>query len=188
MKKWLAVFSVSSRQNLLIVAGLFLLRLAESLSPQAVYGDVFFRYGQRAQGKNRIPEAVAYYRKAVRFNPAQAQSYHALGVIYWKEKKLSKAIGYFQEAAFLRPNYYEAFLNLGLALKDAGYLPRAVAAFEKTISAHPYAPFIPAHHQKALTLLMMGDTSGALAEANQIELAGDWALAQEIRIRCIRIK
>ena len=55
------------------------------------------------------------YQKAINLNPAFADSYNNLGIIFKEKGQIDKAITCYQKALDLNPGLAEAHINLGEA-------------------------------------------------------------------------
>jgi len=86
---------------------------------------------------NRVDEAMAAYRDAIRLNPGAFVSYCELGVCLCKKKQFDAAIACFRESIRLNPNYASAHTNLGVTLTDTGSYDEAIASCREGVRLNP---------------------------------------------------
>lgn len=90
------------------------------------YGKVFYRLGLECQNKCSLNKQLAYFRKAVFYDPNLSDAYHQLGVIYGKKGQHEKEIESYKKAAQLNHADSEAYFRLGLHYFQAGELDYAL--------------------------------------------------------------
>lgn len=113
----------------------------------------------------RLPEAIAHFRAALRFQPNYPQAYNNLGVALLRiPGGLQEAIADFEAALRVEPEYATAQNNLGLALVNIrGRLPEAITHFEAAVRIRPQDPQAHNNLGSALSTLP-GHISEAVAE------------------------
>jgi tetratricopeptide (TPR) repeat protein len=87
--------------------------------------------------KDRVPEAVADFREAIRLNPGFAENHYNLGNALQKMGRPEEAEASYREALRLRPDFAEAHSNLGNALQKMGRLDDAIAAYRNALRLEP---------------------------------------------------
>jgi len=91
-----------------------------------------------AKNPNRLPEALAHFKEAVRLRPNDAQMHNYLGSALAGAGRKSDAIAEYETSLRLNPNFPYAHSNLGIVLMDApGRLPDALAQFETAVRIKP---------------------------------------------------
>ena len=89
--------------------------------------------GEAYRALQRIPEAVACYRRALELKPDFAGAYNGLGIAFKDQGKLDEAIACFRQALELKPDYTEAYNNLGNVLRVHGRLNEAVTCYRRAL-------------------------------------------------------
>jgi Tfp pilus assembly protein PilF len=88
--------------------------------------------------QNKLDEAVAEFREAIRIEPRDADAYCALAGALGEQGKLDEVIAEFRAAIKIKPDFAEAHFNLGVALSAQGKREQALAALRKArASAEP---------------------------------------------------
>jgi tetratricopeptide (TPR) repeat protein len=92
-----------------------------------------------AQMPNRIPEAIAAYKAALRVNPGLMEAHNNLGLTLLEAPgSLPDAIAEFEAALRIRPDSANVHYNLGAALlKMPGRLPDAITQYEAALRLDP---------------------------------------------------
>ena len=111
--------------------------------------------------KDKLDEASAAYREAIRLKPDDAEGHYGLGNALKGQGKLDEAIAEYREAIRLKPDHAEAHCNLGSALKGQGKLDEASAEYREAIRLNP--DYAEAHSNLGGILKSRGDDAGALA-------------------------
>jgi len=105
-------------------------------------------------------EAIRLFEKAIEANPAFAEAYNNLGIIYYYDfKDAEKAIGLFKKTVDIQPDFAGAYNNLGSAYRNIGKIEQALEAYKKAIEIKP--DYAAAHN----------NISMAYFQARQYELA-----------------
>jgi tetratricopeptide (TPR) repeat protein len=81
--------------------------------------------------QEKLPEAVAVLRKAIRLDPASSDAYHSLGVTLYRQGKFPEAAAAYQKAAHLKKDDPEAYDDLGEALYAQGKFREALASYRR---------------------------------------------------------
>jgi tetratricopeptide (TPR) repeat protein len=82
---------------------------------------------------NDYPEAIRWFERSAKENPADAETVYYLGRAYYAQNWFDKAIAAFEQALKLNPLYAKAQNNLGLALAAQNKLDLAEHAYRRAI-------------------------------------------------------
>jgi arylsulfatase A-like enzyme/Flp pilus assembly protein TadD len=99
--------------------------------------------------RGEYQKAKTYYEKALSLDPTYALAAANLGALYFtlygerdrKPENLVRAIEYYQKAVETDPGMNLGYRGLGVALKTAGRLPEAAAAWERAVALDPSDAF-----------------------------------------------
>ncbi|MBF0182414.1 MAG: tetratricopeptide repeat protein [Magnetococcales bacterium] len=111
------------------------------------------------QGQNRLAEADAAYREALRLNPDHPETHYNHGYLLDDLQRPVEAEAAWREAIRLRPEYPEAWSNLGYLLRGQNRDDEAEAAWREAIRIRP--DFIDARVNLGGWLMERGRTSEA---------------------------
>lgn len=98
----------------------------------------------------RLPEAEAAYRRAIKLKPDYVDAYNNLGNLLKENNRFPEAEIAYRRALELKPDFALASLNLGLVLTELGMIHEAEAAYRQALVANP--DFTPAHNALGLLL------------------------------------
>jgi tetratricopeptide (TPR) repeat protein len=87
--------------------------------------------------KGQTDQAMKWYQKAVKLNPANAEAQYNLGNIYLEKSQWSMALYCYDKAIKARPAYAKAYCNKGVVFSQIGVPDRAMAQFRKAIELEP---------------------------------------------------
>ena len=85
----------------------------------------------------QVDQAVAYYGRAAKTKPDDAQTHAKLGALLGSQGKLKDSMAHLVRATRLDPNHADALHNLGLALSRAGRPNEAVAPLARAARLRP---------------------------------------------------
>ena len=68
--------------------------------------------------QRKIKEAFTHFAEAIRINPAYAEAYNKIGLIFFRQGKFKVAEEFFLKAIKIRPNYSEARKNLEILMQN----------------------------------------------------------------------
>ena len=91
-----------------------------------------------------IPEAIAYYREALRLQPDFAEARYNLGTALLRTNEVAPAIAEYEAALRLQPASAAMHNNLATALAESGRMPEAIAHLEQAVRLEP--DYADAHH------------------------------------------
>ena len=153
----------------------------EAHYPQA---SKYLKQGKKLLENSEIEEAIAYFQKAINFNPSLVDAYQNLGDISLKRKDFKEAINYYQKAIELKPDLWAFYHKLGKIFQEIGELDKAISNFCLSIEINKNFPW---SYKKLGDILFQ---KGELNEAEKfyqkaIELKSDiW----EVRRKLVKIK
>ena len=113
----------------------------------------------------RLDEATGMLNKALAANPASAPAHNLMAILALMRNDSAAARVHAQQAAGLAPRDASFQFTLGRALKAAGELDEAVAAYRRAIELNP--GFAEAHVSLGIALKAQGDLDGAIASYEQ---------------------
>lgn len=93
----------------------------KSLSQNRNNATAAYNLGRTLQAQNKDKDALAQYETAARKETdrkRKAMSYHNMGTIYQKQKKLDKAVDAYKKALINNPNDNETRYNLALCMRQ----------------------------------------------------------------------
>ena len=112
---------------------------------------------------NRIPEAMALFKQALRIKPAVG--YYSVGNALVLKGRTSEAIDQYKEALQIDPADAEAHNNLGSALLLTGRTSEAIEQFEQALRINP--DYSKAHNNFGNALVQTGRASEAIEHYKQ---------------------
>ena len=141
MKHWMSFFV---QWSLLVVcmAGIAGELAAQEVGQQA-HGIAREHYYQGVfQGKQgNYNEAILELEKAIQSDPAYADAYNALAVVYHRQKQYQKAIENYLLAIETNPRYVKARTNLAMIYHEQGQAQKALRQLEQALQDDPaYEP------------------------------------------------
>jgi len=132
---------------------------------------------------NRIDEAAAEYREAIRLDPNNIEAYNNLGVILQQQGHLDEAEALFRKALVMHPDTCELQENLGTVLEAHGDLAGAAGCYRAALALQPAKGIT--HRRLAFVLARMGMVEPALEEFREsVQLIGpdEQAAAELVKI------
>ena len=87
--------------------------------------------------QNKLEEAIANYKKAIKIKSTYAQVHNNLGIALHKLNKLDEAIKSYKVAISLNDSFAEAYNNLGSAMREVNNLPEALEYLKKATKVKP---------------------------------------------------
>lgn len=110
--------------------------------------------------KNRHPEAILAFRRALQLRPQDAPVLNDLGCSLVVLNRSPEAIPIFERALQFRPGYGEAHNNLGNALSRAGRGDEAIRHYQKAVELNP--THAEAHDNLGCELVLKGRLGEAI--------------------------
>ncbi len=122
--------------------------------------ELHFAAGVYAESQERMPQAVAEFRTAIRLWPRFAQAHNNLGAISAGRGEAATAVGHFAQAVEIDPDFVEARYNLANALSESGRPAEAAAAFREVLRISP--SLVEAHNGLGAVLIELNQTGPAI--------------------------
>ncbi|WP_333183646.1 tetratricopeptide repeat protein [Microcoleus sp. B3-D7] len=120
-----------------------------------------FNCGNVLKAQGRLSEAIAFFKKALVWQPNSIEAATNLAVTLHQTGDLAEAATYYQRAIEIAPNCAQAHNNLGILLQDQGNIPDAVSCFQKAIALNPI--YVKALNNLGATLQQQGELPTAIA-------------------------
>ena len=136
-------------------------RRKDCLKVKTDYFGAHYNLGLALATRGRTDEAIAEYEKALRIQPASAETYYNLGNAFAERGLVDEAIARYQAALALKSDYAEAHDNLGIALASRGRIDEAIWHYRKTLEIKP--DDAEADNNLGAVLLACGRTGEAIA-------------------------
>jgi tetratricopeptide (TPR) repeat protein len=118
----------------------------------------YFALGCDLSEKDRLPEAIQDYQRALQINPVSSETLNNLGNAYLRQDQTSKAVECLAAAVRLKPDRAEYRSNLGAALDKAGQTAEAINEYTEALRRSP---------DDALTHFRLGNTLAALGHTSE---------------------
>ena len=98
---------------------------------------IYYNLGNNYISQNKLLEAEKAFRKAIKLDPRDYESYTCLGHCYMWTEKLNKARATFHKALTINPKNDDAYANLGWCYENLRMWLHAGKMYEKAIEANP---------------------------------------------------
>lgn len=102
--------------------------------------DAWLEQGRTYQQAGRLIEAETAYRQALELSPHHAETLHLLGLVTYRQHRLTEALNYLHAAIARHASSPVYWFNLGVVSHKAGRSQDAVTAYEKAIALNPRYP------------------------------------------------
>jgi len=124
----------------------------------------------------RLEEAERRYLQILSLDGRHADSYHLLGLVAYRRKRLASAVELINKAIFLNSNIAAFHCNIGAILKDQGELTEALASYERALALRP--DYAEAHNNLGNAFRDQGKLAEAVARYERaLALKPDYAEA-----------
>jgi len=118
---------------------------------------------------DRLPEAMASYRRVLELQPDHIEAHHNLGNALFAAGQFEDAAAQYRRVLDLDPNVAEAHGNLGNALRSLGRYDEAILSYRRALALKPQ--FAAAHSNLSDALRDVGRLDEAMASSRRaIEL------------------
>jgi len=109
---------------------------------------------------DRLDQAAAHLREAVRLEPRRGPAHGLLGTVLMRQGRVAEALGELQIAVDLQPGDLETLRQLGIAQGQSGQLDAAAQTFSRAIQLYPKSS--RDHYLLGRALAAMGQISAAV--------------------------
>ncbi|MGE5692264.1 MAG: tetratricopeptide repeat protein [Candidatus Zixiibacteriota bacterium] len=109
---------------------------------------IFYLLGRSRGEQNDFPRAIGYFHEALAENPRNADAAADLGTALDFTGRPGEALPYFEKALGQKPDNFALYYNYGMALAKLNDLPKARAAFRRSVELNPNFP--PARQKLAI--------------------------------------
>ncbi len=96
-----------------------------------------YNLGLAYSSRERIDDAINFYRKAIEINPRFTQAYYNCGNAFFDTGRLEEAIPFYRKAIESNPKYTEAYYNFGNTYYKLDNRKEAIPLYKKTIDLKP---------------------------------------------------
>ena len=110
---------------------------------------------------NRLPEAIAASKEAVRLRPLAGEMHDATAQLMLKASDFAGALPYARRAIELRPNFCPGFITLSRVYQGLENIPESMAAIDRALAVDPN--FGDALVEKGYLLQMLGQIDEAIS-------------------------
>ena len=102
-----------------------------------IYAQAYDTLGIARSKESNLKAAIAFYQKAVQYNPNYAPAYSNLGKDYYANGQSSEAIAAYKTAVKLSPNMPESLHGLGTVYFAIGWLDDAITSWRHAVEVKP---------------------------------------------------
>lgn len=150
--------------------------------PTAIARD-YVASGRNLLAQQRLPEAYASFREAVRLAPKEADGYRGLAAAAYDQGAVIEAVGHLERVAELDPTDGRPHRMIGHICADLDKREDAVASFRAALDRNlTPAAAAEVREELAAQLLKLGDAEAALAQLPpRPDVAGDSAQSLAVR-------
>lgn len=113
-----------------------------SLTNKEIVSVVKYNVGTIASSRNKIGDAIIFYKEAVEMMPQFAEAWGNLGIAYDQIGKTEKALDALLEAKKIRPNLSGIDRNLGALYLKRGDYKKALQSYDLALNSDRYNPEI----------------------------------------------
>ena len=114
-----------------------IVRYLDIVNRDPTYYEAIYDLGLTYYKMGKLPQADAYFRRAIELNPTKSDQYFYLGLTRFKSGRTPDAIDCLRRAIAIRPNGYAFHFAMGVILKNQGDLPGALREFDKELENYP---------------------------------------------------
>jgi hypothetical protein len=117
-------------------------------------------FGKWVFNRLQIKKKIRLYKKAIRFNPNDANNFYDLGIIYEGMGDYNKAIESYKEAIRIKPEYADVHNKLGYAYEKVFDSKHARESYQEAMRIKP--EYALEHYKLGITYAEMGTRGMAL--------------------------
>jgi tetratricopeptide (TPR) repeat protein len=139
-------------------------------------GMAYNNLGMILQSRAKIDEAMAYYQKAMKFQPNYAPAHANFGAILGARGQFDAAMACYRKALEIQPGFVVAHNNMGELLARQGRFEEAMAHYQKALEIRP--DYAMAHNNLGNILAAGGRLDEATVHYRKaLKLRPDYAMA-----------
>ncbi len=116
--------------------------------------------GRIVEGRGRVDEAIAQYRRAVEILPSYAPFHNDLGKALAGQGRLDEAMDHYRKSLEIQPDNAVVHATLGTALVSQGRLDEAIGHYRKSLEIQPNSAII--HTRLGIALASRGQLDEAV--------------------------
>jgi tetratricopeptide (TPR) repeat protein len=94
--------------------------------------------GLRALTRERYPQAVESFTRAIELDPDYAEAWNRRGTTYYLMGRYEASLDDIERVLELEPRHFGALAGRGLCLRELGRPRAAIAAFERALDVNPH--------------------------------------------------
>lgn len=155
--------------------GLLIYPLAQAETESARY---FNRLGKESFARQDYENALAYFNKAIEFDPNYVYPRINIAVVYIKKGDYEAAISQLKKAEELNPQLPEIYAQLATAFEKKGELALALEYSKKAISLRQDSP--RSIYNLGFTYVLEGDRVSALKQYRRLKQKGEESLTNRL--------
>jgi len=127
---------------------------------EELLGEIEYFKGQIEILDENYSEAIAHFKRAIKYNPKDGASYNDIALCMVELGKIDEAFRYFDQGIEAEPDYANIYHNKGWLLNKIGKYREAISYFKKTLELEPERPVT--YENLAYALGHLGDYEGSL--------------------------
>ncbi len=109
----------------------------ETAAPGAEQADAHYKQGVSLFEENKLEEAIAELREAIRLQPQHADAHNYAGNALYLLERTEESINEYNEAIQINPQHQDAHLNLGIVYKNENRKAEAVQKLQRYLELDP---------------------------------------------------
>ena len=131
----------------------------------------YFKAGKLFEARGKGTRAVAYYKKAIDYEPAHDEAQMRMGKLLYRAKRPADAKGYLETAVRYQPDNYEAHFYLGKIHKENQEYRSALSAFERSGKAQEFKG--RSAMERGVCYIKLNDMERAISELERAVKLGE---------------
>jgi len=127
---------------------------------EELMGEIEYFKGQLEILNENYTEAIAHFKRAIKYNPKDGASYNDLALCMVELDKIDEAFKYFDQGIEVEPDYATIYHNKGWLLNKIGKHREAISYLKKALELDAERPVT--YENLADALSNLGDYEGSL--------------------------